>query len=198
MAASARPNVTARPSLGASDLARWRANPVAFIDEIIVNPETGLPFDLLPAELEFIAHAFKVDDAGRLVYPEQVYSAPKKSGKTLFAALLTLVTTLVYGGAFAEGYACANDLEQAQGRVFQAIRRIVEASPLLRADANVTASKIDFASTGATIIAIANDYAGAAGGNPTISTFDELWAFVSERGRRLWDEMVPADTQDRL
>jgi hypothetical protein len=35
-----------------------------------------------------------------------------------------LTTTLVFGGPFAEGYALANDLEQAQGRVFAAIRRI--------------------------------------------------------------------------
>jgi hypothetical protein len=32
--------------------------------------------------------------------------------------MLLLTTTLVFGGRFAEGYAVANDLEQAQGRVF--------------------------------------------------------------------------------
>jgi phage terminase large subunit-like protein len=182
-------------SLTPDDLARWRADPTQFIDEIVINPETRVPFELLDAERDFLAHCFQVDDDGRLVYPEQVYGAPKKSGKTLFAALHTLVTVLVYGGVYAEGYCCANDLEQSVGRVFQAIRRIVEASPLLRADAKITASKIEFASTGATVTAIANDYAAAAGGNPTISTFDELWAFTSESSRRLWDEMVPPPTR---
>ena len=42
----------------------------------------------------------------------------------------------------------------------------------------------------ATITALASDYASAAGGNPTISCFDELWACTSERSRRLWDEMI--------
>ena len=63
-----------------------------------------------------------------MLYPEQVFGAPKKSGKTGFAALHMLTTILLFGGRFAEGYALANDFEQAQSRVFQAIRRIVEAS----------------------------------------------------------------------
>ena len=65
----------------------------------------------------------------------------------------------------------ANDLEQATSRVFQAIKRIVECSPLLRREAKITADKITFpAFADATITAIASDYAGAAGANPTISS----------------------------
>jgi phage terminase large subunit-like protein len=55
--------------------------------------------------------------------------------------------------------------------------------------------KIEFPLNGATITALASDYAGAAGANPTISTFDELWGYTSERSRRLWDEMVPPPTR---
>ena len=103
-----------------------------------------------------------------------------------------LVTTLVFGGRFAEGYCIANDEEQAQGRVFQAVRRICEASPHLRREANITANRIEFKATGATITAIASDYVGAAGANPACSCFDELWGYTSERSRRLWDEMIPS------
>ena len=49
------------------------------------------------------------DDDGRLLYPEQVFGAPKKTGKTGFAALHMLTTILLFGGRFAEGYALAND-----------------------------------------------------------------------------------------
>jgi phage terminase large subunit-like protein len=45
-----------------------------------------------------------------------LFGAPKKSGKTGFAAMHLLTTTLVFGGRFAESYCIANDLEQAQGR----------------------------------------------------------------------------------
>jgi phage terminase large subunit-like protein len=182
--------------LNQATLDRWKADPTSFIETVLHDPETGQPFVLLPAEIEFLKHAFKTDVDGKLLYPEQVYAAPKKSGKTGYAGLHVLTTILLFGGAFAEGYALANDFEQAQSRVFQAIRRIVECSPLLCNEATITADKIVFrAFRNATISAITSNYASAAGANPTISCFDELWGFTSERSHRLWDEMIPPPTR---
>src|ERR1017187_8427536 len=163
---------------------------IAFIEGTLVNPETGAHFILTGAQKEFLHRAFELTPDGRLKFPELIFSAPKKTGKTAFAAFVVIYVVCVLGGRFAEGICCANDLEQSAGRVFQAIARIVEASPMLARDATITANKITFASTGATIIAIASDYAGAAGANPTVTAFDELWGVTSERGHRLWDEMV--------
>lgn len=176
-------------------LRRWRKAPLRFIQEMLRDPETGRPFELLDCERHFLEHALKTDDNGRLIYPELVYSGPKKIGKTAFSAMTMLTVTLLFGGPFAEGYCVANDYEQAQGRVFAAIRRIVEASPLLRREAHIKQNKIEFDATGATITALASDFRGAAGGNPTIVTFDELWAYTSESATRLWDEMVPVPTR---
>ncbi len=182
-------------NLGRGALRRWRADPTSFIAEVLHDPETGKPFVLNDAELAFLVLAFLLDASGRLKHPELVFAAIKKSGKTGLAAMVLLVMVLLFGGRFAEGIVVANDLEQAQGRVFQAARRIVESSPLLAGAAVITASKIEFPDLGATITAIASDYAGAAGSNPVISVFDELWAYTSERSRRLWDEMVPPPTR---
>jgi phage terminase large subunit-like protein len=179
-----------------TDLAHWQADPVDFIETVLFDPETNAPFVLLDVERQFLAHAFMIGEDGRLLYPEQVFGAPKKSGKTGFAALYMMTMLLLFGGRFAEGYALANDLEQATSRVFQAIKRIVEASPLLKDEAVITRDKIIFpAFFNATINAVASDYAGAAGANPTISVFDELWGYTSERSRRLWDEMVVPPTR---
>ncbi len=104
--------------LDQDELANWRAEPVRFIEQVLIDPETKAPFVLLRAERAFLALAFKTDDAGRLLYPEQVFGAPKKSGKTGFAAMHGLTTTLLFGGAYPEAVTCANDFEQAQGRVF--------------------------------------------------------------------------------
>jgi phage terminase large subunit-like protein len=182
-------------ALDKSALDRWRRDPTTFITEVMLDPETGKAFELLPCERAFLEHAFKTNADGRLIYPEQIYSCPKKTGKSAFNGMLTLTTTLVHGGPFAEAYCVANDLEQAQGRVFQAIKRIVEASPLLRREAKIVANRITFPETGAVIQAIASDYAGAAGANPTISSFDELWGYTSERSNRLWDEMSQPPTR---
>jgi phage terminase large subunit-like protein len=184
-----------RPHFDAATIPRWRKAPISFVEEVLHDPETGKPYVLLPAERAFLAHAFQMDADGRLLYPEQIYSCPKKSGKTAFAAMHTLVTVLLFGGTYPEAAICANDLEQSIGRVFEAIRRIIESSPLLRSEAKVTADRITFPVIGATITALASDYAGAAGANPVISVFDELWGYTSERSRRLWDEMVPPPTR---
>ena len=183
-------------SLVASDpLRRWRRQPTAFIEQVLHDPETGEPYRLLPAERRFLEYAFRTDARGRLLYPEQLYACPKKSGKTAFAAMHALTTVLLFGGAFPEASLLANDLDQAQARVFAAARRIVERSPLLRAEARRTQDTIAFPALGATITAIGSDFAGAAGGNQNIAVFDELWAYTSERSRRLWDEMVPPPTR---
>jgi phage terminase large subunit-like protein len=174
---------------------RWHHDPVAFILEVLRDPETGKPFELYPEEITFIRWAFTVLANGSLPFAEILFSAPKKSGKTALAAMLVLYVIIVLGGNYAEAYIIANDFEQAASRVFEAISRIIKASPLLRHSAKITANKIEFTSTGAAITALASDYAGAAGANPTITAFDELWGYVSERAQRLWDEMVPVPTR---
>jgi phage terminase large subunit-like protein len=144
----------------------------------------------LGRERQFLERAFTLKEDGRLAYPEQCFGAIKKSGKTTLAAIIMLTMILLYGGRFAEGFCVANDYEQAASRVFAIIKRIIEASPLLRAIAKITSDRVLFPELGASIIAIASDAASAAGANPTIICFDELWGYVSERSRRLWDEMV--------
>lgn len=179
----------------AEQLRQWQTDPCTFIEQVFVNPETGERFTLLPAERQFLCYGFTLTTDGSLPYPELLYSCPKKGGKTAFGSWCLIYTTVVLGGRFAEGYAVANDLEQASSRVFRAASRIIEASPLLRDVAVITKDRIDFPSTGSFIQALSSDYASAAGANPTISVFDELWAYTSERAHRLWDELVPVPTR---
>jgi hypothetical protein len=159
-------------------LKRWREQPASFVQETMFDPETDAPYRLLPAEKAFFRHAFKTNRHGRLLYPEQVYACPKKSGKTAFGAMHLLTTVLLFGGRHAEAICAANDLDQSTGRVFEAVRKIIDCSPALRSEAKIAANKITL-STGAVITAIASDYASAAGANQNISVFDEVWAYTS-------------------
>lgn len=131
-----------RPSK--QEVRRWRRDPIAFIAEVLRDPETGQRFDLYEAEERFLREAFTPDGAGCLPCPEIVFSAPKKAGKTAFAAMATIYMVVALGGPYAKAYCVANDFEQAQGRMFAAIQRIIEASPLLRSSARITANKITF------------------------------------------------------
>lgn len=175
--------------------AYWR-NPIAFIRDFLRDPETGRPFVLYAAEELFLRLALTLTPDGRLPFVELLFSAIKKSGKTTLAAMAVLYVVLVIGGAYAEAYILSNDFEQAQSRVFEAIIRLIRANPALKRVAKITERKITFPSTGATITALASDFASAAGAMaPAITVFDELWAFGSERLHRLWDEMIPVPTR---
>jgi hypothetical protein len=174
---------------------RWRRAPWEFVEEALADPEVGRAYKLLPAERAFMERAFVLGDDGRLLYPEQVYASIKKSGKTAFAAILALVVALLYAGRFAEVVCVANSLEQATGRVFEYVRRIVECSPWLRRQAKILTDRVVFPSIPATIRAIPSDYASAAGSNQNLAIFDELWAYGHESEHRLWDELVPVPTR---
>jgi hypothetical protein len=76
-------------------LTHWRHDAISFIQQCLRDPEIGKPFKLLDAERRFLAHAFQLGSDGRLLYPEQVYSCPKKSGKTTFAAIKRDSTAIV-------------------------------------------------------------------------------------------------------
>ena len=85
-------------ALDTSALDRWQRDPASFIEQVMRDPETGRPFTLLDCERTFLRYAYQLDDRGRLLYPEQAYCCPKKTGKTAFAAMHLLTTTLVFGG----------------------------------------------------------------------------------------------------
>jgi len=172
--------------------ARWKRDPVAFIRDVLRDPQTGKPFVLYPAEERFFCEAFTVGEDGKLPNSEIVFSAPTKSGKTAIAAMAAIYVAAVIGGAYAEVYCLSNDYEQSVGRVFEQARRIIEASPLLRGSVKVTADRLLFRSTGSFIQACASDYSGFAGSNPSLCIFDELWGYVRESSRRLYDEAVPS------
>jgi phage terminase large subunit-like protein len=158
-----------------SALERWQREPISFINEVLRNPKTNKPFELFDAQKQFFKYAWQRRDDGRFLYPEQCLGMIKKTGKTGSAAMHVLTTTLVFGGRYAEAYCLANDLEQAQGRVFTAIKQICESSPLLRREAEITQWRITFPQTGAVIQAIGADATSAAGAHPVISSIDELW-----------------------
>ncbi len=62
-------------------LDRWRRDPVAFTTEVLVDPETGKPFHLYPAQIEFLRRAFTLTPEGRLRFPEMLLRRPRSREK---------------------------------------------------------------------------------------------------------------------
>ncbi len=147
-----------------------------------------------PHQKKILNRAFQFNEQGILKYQTMLLSMIKKSGKTeILGNVGAWMAFEVEPGG--EVICCANDEEQSVGRVFRVIKRVVEKNPVLmsRVD-NITKSEIAL-KDGGTIKAIASEYAGAAGANPTCTLWDELWAYTSERSRRLWDELTPVPTR---
>ena len=140
--------------------------------------------------------AFTPED-GVYPYREVVWSCPKKSGKTEVAAGVTNWVGFTWY-SYLELFACANDEDQAAGRVFRAAARAIEANDRLSARARIVRSPagvITYRGTGNTLTALSSDYAGAAGPQRLAASFwDELWGYRLEKARRLYDELTPIPT----
>lgn len=76
-----------------SDLCRYMRDPtasIAFIDTMMPFNEKGQRLRLSPYQRRVLVLAFQWDATGRLLMRLLVWGEPKKSGKTLLAAALTL------------------------------------------------------------------------------------------------------------
>ena len=82
--------------------------------------------------------------------------------------------------------------------MFMMIKRICRSLASVIVRGLITANKIAFPALGATITALASDYAGAAGGNPTITCFDELWAHQRAQPPTLGRDDHQPCAQDQL
>lgn len=166
---------------------------VEFAEQYVVT-DNGTPILLEEHQKRILRAAFTLDENGKLPYKTIVYSAPKKSGKTEVNAIVVTWFAFTVDSPN-EIILCANDEEQAQGRVFRAVKRIIESNPVLLKNTVKIVSNEIVLSNGTTIRALASEYAGAAGSNHGLSSWDELWGYTSERSRRLFDELTPVPTR---
>ena len=171
----------------------YETDPCAFIDAFVKYSELAKPFSLLPHQREQFRTSFQFDGAGKLKHETIVWSKPKKGAKTFENALVCLWWAFTQE-APNEVLVLANDLEQAVGRVFSTIARLIENNVALGQSARVGQKEIVL-SNGTKILALASEYAGAAGSNHGLCSLDELWAFSSERARRLYEELTPVPTR---
>jgi phage terminase large subunit-like protein len=130
---------------------------------------------------------------GPLFVPITSIKSPKISRNTLYCIEVEDTHNFISGRIITKN--CCNDLEQAQGRIFRMLRQSILFNPILRDQCTKVHERIIELKNGTRIEALANDYAGAAGSNPELSLFDELWGACSESSRRLFEEMTPSSAR---
>jgi phage terminase large subunit-like protein len=163
-----------------------------FIDKCAVC-EDNRPLHLEPHQRAILNEAFRTDEDERFIYRTVIYSAPKKSGKTAINALVALWWGFCVQPPDEEIVA-ANDLDQSVSRVFEAAKGFIKRNPVLREKADIQKLTIRF-DNDTVIKAIPSDYAGEAGANQGLVSYDELWGFMLEKSKRLYEELTPVPTR---
>jgi phage terminase large subunit-like protein len=172
-------------------------NVVEWAESHWIIPEIGRPIRLKPWQKAALLAMFPADGSSS-PFETFLLSTVKKAGKTELDAIATCYATLTFP-APATAYAVANDLQQAQDRVFERISRAVRAMGLVKSGAAIVSkSEIVFTETGSRIVAVPADFAGAAGAIFDITSWTELWAFRFEGHVRLWEELTPIPNRRSL
>jgi len=115
----------------------------------------------------------------------------KKQGKSALAGAVALF--MASRESYAEVVIAASDKDQAKDRVLRAVKFACQNGPLAK-HARVYKDVIEL-NNQSTITALPMDWQGAAGGNYSAVIFDELFGYIHEGQRRLFDELIIPPTQ---
>ena len=147
---------------------------------------------LEPIQVRIANHVLTPDKNGYYPYSTIVYSTIKKEGKTTFTGCVGAYWAAKHWADLI--LTLANDQEQSAGRIFGAMLPTLYALGCKVPMAQSSKPEVRLPN-GTLVQAIANNYAGAAGANYSMTLWSELWAYTSERSRRLYDELVPVPTK---
>lgn len=161
-----------------------------YIPERKSEPNQAMP--LAPYQRAVLQEAHRTTPDGKFVYDLVLWSDIKKSAKSSIAAAVILYRAL--NTPYGSFKVVANDLKQADSRVFYYIRRAIELNPKLTPRATVKNYKITL-DNNAVIEAIPVDPKGEAGGNDDLIEFTELHAADSKAAHAMWSEMTLSPTK---
>lgn len=180
---------------------RKERDPVRWAEDNYRIKETGEPIRLAPHQAAVLRYALSRDGEGRFPFSTIIYSTPKKSGKTTVAGMVGRWAAETWG-PYQEVLCVGNDLKQARERAFASIKESIELTPgysrsreSLPGRWQVTTKEMRHTLNGSKVHAIATDYQGEAGANPSITIWTELWGFIHEAALRFWAEMAPSPTR---
>lgn len=159
-------------------------DPVKWIQTHFYIPETNGPMELYPFHIAGLREALAIDD-GNYRYSTVVWSAIKKSAKSSIAAAVAL--WVAWQKPWASIKIIANDLKQADSRVFYYIRRSLELNPSMRAMVKIVNYRIEFPNH-SFIEAIPIDPKGEAGGGDDLIVYSEIWGWNNKAALKMWTE----------
>jgi len=133
-----------------------------------------------------------------LFYAEQrptmaLIGQTKKSGKSTLAAMISC-WFLFQGEGFSEIYLAARDLNQASWIVFAKLVKAIEMNPQMLMRCKIGKDSIELPHKGSILRCLPTDIS-AAGLNPNLVVFDELWSYEYESMTKFFEEMTTVPTR---
>lgn len=183
-----------------ADWGHGEAGLILFAEEFhtVIDKDTGKERRMVlePHQIDILRAMTEKDEAGRFKYRIWIYSTPKKSGKSEIGGLIGAWAALTMG-AYNEVYFAANSRDQATTRAFAVAGRSFLSEHSLRSKYQIRLYKneIYIDHNHSFIKAASAEYSTAAGVNPGMVVWDELWAFTTDDDERLWQELAPTPTR---
>jgi len=176
---------------GQKDLVTWIKKNF-YIPETKNDPVLKGRIGLQPYQEDALREALSKDKNGNYKYSIIVWSDIKKSIKSTIAAAVNLARA--WHTEWGEYYVIANDLNQANSRVAQYLRRAVLINPAMKKQVKMAGYKIAIPN-GSLIQAIPIDPSGEAGSNADQLTWSELWGSNEDAKQNMWAEMTLSPTK---
>jgi len=157
---------------------------VEFIENNFYIQDDEKPLKLYESQIVPLREALRRDN-GKLVYSTVVWSAPKKTAKTLIASAVCLY--FAWQRKYATCTCIGNDQKQAAGRVFEDIKIAIQLHPEWKSVCKLTQTSI-LLPNGSKIEAIPIDPEGEAGAASDFVSYTEIWGWRSKAEKKLWTE----------
>ncbi len=169
----------------------YRTDIIKFAEEQFYIPETRKPIVLESFQ--------KKDILQPIFYGETrptmaLVGQTKKSGKSTLAAMVA-AWQLFCGEDYSETYMAARDLQQGQWIVFSKLVKAIEMNPNMLLNVNITKDAVERPATGSVVRCLPTEIS-AAGLNPNLVIFDELWSYDLESMTRFFEEMTTVPTRE--
>lgn len=160
-------------------------DPVRWITQNFYIPETNGPMPLFDFHRAALAEALRRDGRGDFVYSTIVWAAIKKSTKSTVAAAMAL--WFAWQKPWSSVKVIANDLKQANSRVFFYIKRCLAINRAMGELVRDRNYRLELPNR-STIEAVPIDPKGEAGGNDDLVVYSEIWGWNSDKAKQMWTE----------
>jgi len=117
----------------------------------------------------------------------------KKSGKSTLAAMIAS-WFLFQGESYSEIYLAARDKDQASWVVFSKLTKAIRMNPQMLARCKVTSDSVELPHKGSILRCLPTEIS-AAGLNPNLVIFDELWSYDLESMTKFFEELTTVPTR---